>query len=405
MTGSACCSFILSFYFTGRVRRIEMALSSWRDDSSLIANARLFNKTFEKKQGRDIHVFKFEQVLWCPDFNNNRCSVHSASHQNNVQGQSRLMHHICRTCWRNNKKQLQHPQNSSACPYKNWLPTVASVEKIFNLRKTTFQENSARNENSKSSSDFNSLQPQFNLLKSSKKSNNQSDYDYIQMHDEIVRSGRYNFEGCKFPLKTNLKIDYFRFLLHGYEDECIFTFLEFGFPLGYFGEGQHWSPDSYAVVRNHGEAKNYPLQIQKILLKEKSYQAILGPFTNNPYGCNIALSPLNSVAKKHSQERRIILYLNFPNGHSINYFVSKDLRRFYRQIGIDTGDSSLVGFSFSRYIYFDKVLSMGLKSTASIAKGDTTAIKCICRILGISIEIYLDDLAGADCPEKAWKSY
>ena len=29
----------------------------------------------------------------------------------------------------------------------------------------------------------------------------------------------------------------------------------------------------------------------------------------------------------------------------------------------------------------------------------------ICQFLGISIDNYLDDLAGADCPEKAWKSY
>ena len=143
--------------------------------------------------------------------------------------------------------------------------------------------------------------------------------------------------------------------------------------------------------------------------------------------------------KKDIQERRIILDLSFPNGHSINDFVSKDfylgekislsypgvddlvniiktkgrgcllfkqdLRGFYRQIGIDIGDSSLVGFPFDCYIYFDKVLSMGLKRAAFIAQRVTTAIKYICQILGISIENYLDDLAGADCPEKAWKSY
>ena len=60
--------------------------------------------------------------------------------------------------------------------------------------------------------------------------NNQSDYGYIQMHDEIVRSGRYSFDGCKFPLKPNLRIDYFRFVLHGYKNECICNFLEYGFP-------------------------------------------------------------------------------------------------------------------------------------------------------------------------------
>ena len=37
----------------------------------------------------------------------------------------------------------------------------------------------------------------------------------------------------------------------------------------------------------------------------------------------------------------------------------RDLRRFYRQIGIDIVDSSLVGYTFNGYMYFDKVLSMG----------------------------------------------
>ena len=34
--------------------------------------------------------------------------------------------------------------------------------------------------------------------------------DYIPIHQEIISSGRYNFVGCRFPLKLNPKIDYFR---------------------------------------------------------------------------------------------------------------------------------------------------------------------------------------------------
>ena len=29
------------------------------------------------------------------------------------------------------------------------------------------------------------------------------------MHDRVCLSGKYNFEGCRFPLNTNLNIDYF----------------------------------------------------------------------------------------------------------------------------------------------------------------------------------------------------
>ena len=56
-------------------------------------------------------------------------------------------------------------------------------------------------------------------------------------------------------------------------------------------------------------------------------------------------------------------------------------------------------------MYFDKLLSMWLKWGAVIAERVTTAIKYICQILGISIENYLTDLAGADYPENVWKSY
>ena len=106
---------LLQFY-AAWVRRVEMGLNSWRDDSSIIENAMLTNKSFGLKQGRE--GAKSEQILWCPDFNNNKCSVQSGSHHRNLQGQSRLVHHICRTCWQNDRKQLQHPQNSSACPHK-----------------------------------------------------------------------------------------------------------------------------------------------------------------------------------------------------------------------------------------------------------------------------------------------
>ena len=228
-------------------------------------------------------------------------------------------------------------------------------------------------------------------------------------------------------------------MLYGYEDESICEFLEFGFPLGYFGNVQCGSPDSYTFARNHGGAKHFPLQIQEYLSKEKRYGAILGPFKENPFCCNIMLSPLNSVPKKDTDERRFILDLSFPKGHAINDHVSKDfylgqkisltypnvddlvniiklkgrgcllfkrdLRRFYRQVGIDIGDASLVGYSFNGSIYFDKVLSMGLKSAAFIAQRVTNAVKYICHVLDISIENYLDDLAGGDYPDRAWDSY
>ena len=107
---------VLQFY-AAWVRRIEMSLSSWRDDSTIIENAMLFSKSFGKLLGRESS--RTGQVWWCQDFNNNKCSVNSSSHQKNILGQTRLVQHICRTFWRIDKKQLQHPENSSACPHKH----------------------------------------------------------------------------------------------------------------------------------------------------------------------------------------------------------------------------------------------------------------------------------------------
>ena len=135
----------------------------------------------------------------------------------------------------------------------------------------------------------------------------QSDEEYIFQHDKIFLSGRYNFEGCKIPLKSNLNIDYFRFMLYGYEDEAICDFLEYGFPLGYMGKIQQQNPNSYTFVQNHSGAKQFAEAVQKYLVKEKLYGAILGPFTENPFMCNIALSPLNTVPKRNLQNEESFL--------------------------------------------------------------------------------------------------
>ena len=213
--------------------------------------------------------------------------------------------------------------------------------------------------------------------------------------------------------------------------------MEFGFLLGYIGKIQHQNPKSFTFVRNHSGEKHFSTAVQKFLSKEKSYGAILGHFADNHFICNIALAPLNTVPKKDTVERRIILDLSFPKGMAINESVSKDFyleekvllsypgvddlvnlikikgkgrllfkknMRFYRQIGNDIGDASLVGSS-NEHIYFDKVLSMGLKSSAFIAQCVINAVKYMCQISHISIENYLDDLAGADTPDKTLKSF
>jgi hypothetical protein len=183
-------------------------------------------------------------------------------------------------------------------------------------------------------------------------------------------------------------------------------------------------------VRNHKGATNFSTDIHTYLRKEKSYHAVVGPFKANPFIEDMAISPLNSVPKKDSLERRVIVDLSFPEGLAVNDGISKDLylgfkvsvhyptvddfvrlikkkgrnckifkrdlRRAYRQLVIDPGDIHLMGYKWKGHIYFDRVLTMGLRSAAYICMRTTSAIRFICQKNGIQILNYLDDLAGCE---------
>ena len=138
---------------------------------------------------------------------------------------------------------------------------------------------------------------------------------------------------------------------------------EYGWPVGHNGSSFRSSS-----CRNHTGATDFPEQITNYLIKEASYQAVVGPFKDNP-----SLSPLNSVPKNDSSERRVIVDLSFPEGESVNFGILKDeylgnkisvsypkvddlihliklkgqgcmifkedLKRAYRQLVVDPGDN------------------------------------------------------------------
>ena len=76
--------------------------------------------------------------------------------------------------------------------------------------------------------------------------------------------------------------------------------------------------------KNHKGAEDFPDSMLSLLGKESRYKAILGPFKNNPFSSGMKISPLNTVPKRESSERLIILDLSFPKGAAINDFVSKE---------------------------------------------------------------------------------
>ncbi|CAC5384078.1 unnamed protein product [Mytilus coruscus] len=194
--------------------------------------------------------------------------------------------------------------------------------------------------------------------------------------------------------------------------------------------------------KNHAGARSHPDDMRKYLKKECTYGSIIGPFFSNPFETDMVISPLNSVPKKDTLDRRVILDLSFGvnvedsvNSHiykdlylgnpiKVSYptvdslvelirrkrsgssCFKRDLKRAYRQIPICPGDCHLVGFSWENHFFFDRVLSMGLRSAAYICQRVTNALRFILDAhYDLQIVNYLDDLAGCDIQEKAFDAY
>lgn len=259
----------------------------------------------------------------------------------------------------------------------------------------------------------------------------------IELHNKLVQISGYNYDELRVPIYSRLNISFWIQQLNDYSDKIICSMLEFGWPLGFDREIAEIVPLS--KIKNHGGARNFAKEIDKYIKKEFSYGAVLGPFCRNPFIDGLAISPLNSVPKAGSDERRVILDLSFPHGHSVNDGIDKnvyleehvelhypnvddfiqiikrkgrfckifkrDLRRAYRQIPIDPKDYSLVGFSWKGHYFVDRVLPMGLTSSAYICQRVTNAVRFIAEKHDVLVVNYLDDFAGADVSELADDSF
>ena len=68
-------------------------------------------------------------------------------------------------------------------------------------------------------------------------------------------------------------------------------------------------------VRNHKGAREHPEAIENYLSSEINRCSVLGTFQRNPFvTSDIIVSPLNTVPKKDSDERRVILDLSYLKG-------------------------------------------------------------------------------------------
>ncbi len=142
----------------------------------------------------------------------------------------------------------------------------------------------------------------------------------MRVHVSVRASGKPNYKGLKIPVSSGLKLEEWSNLLVSYRDKIIVQYLMYGWPIGAYSN----VPSSNAVPRNHAGARDFPQDVLRYLHKEVSLGASLGPFAINPMPGKAHLSPLNSVPKKGSQTRRIIVDLSFPPGRSVNDAIHKN---------------------------------------------------------------------------------
>ena len=114
-------------FYAAWLREIEQGHKSWLDSTfeleSAILNKHIrsqkTSKTWPKK---DFHVNKpantdEEKVWFCSLYQKNKC-LNRANHMVVVKGKMRMALHICATCWLQDKKKLEHPESSTACPHQ-----------------------------------------------------------------------------------------------------------------------------------------------------------------------------------------------------------------------------------------------------------------------------------------------
>ena len=254
--------------------------------------------------------------------------------------------------------------------------------------------------------------------------------DYLAAHREVVKSGLYNFQGCKISIPTSIRYDLIRNALGDQvtpKDQKVLDLIKYGMPIDCkpgFGVGK--------PQKNHHSAFQFKEAISKYVSKGIQSQGMLGPFEQSPLA-GLCFSPLMSVPKDEN-DRRVIVDFSFPPGSSVNEGITqsryleseakfnlpsiqsmvsrmnilgkgcllykRDLKGAFKQFNIDPSDYKLTGLEWQGKIYIDTRLAMGLRSAAYCCQAVTEMVAKVMGKVG-HVLVYLDDFGGADVGDKA----
>ena len=171
-------------------------------------------------------------------------------------------------------------------------------------------------------------------------------------------------------------------------------------------------PDSSSS--NHPSALSFSEHVDYYIANELELGAIAGPFIHNPLPRPLICSPLQTVPKRGSTKRRVVMDLIFapsrlvnsviPDNNTIQYntylyepykrrlpgidrlceFILQhdrgcllyklDLQCAYRQLPIDPKDYFYLGFRHKNMLYFDTRCPFRLRTSAMICQRTTKAV-------------------------------
>ena len=128
-----------------------------------------------------------------------------------------------------------------------------------------------------------------------------------------------NAFGAKVLVLTSLLLANWKTFLSNYHDNIVVDFLTYGWPINYTACTRPVSSS-----RNHPSALNFDSHMQTYIDTELSYNVIAGPFNYPPFADDFVCSPLQTVPKRGSSTRRVVMDLRFPQGSSVNDGIPSD---------------------------------------------------------------------------------